>query len=73
MSFYFLLEGIIPTQVSNLSLVHLLHWQVGFLFFNHWHHLESNGSLFLFGVLCIFPNTVWIPLLPCSAYFPTLH
>ena len=27
----------------------------------------------MFGVLCIFPNTVWIPLLPCSAYFPTLH
>ena len=28
---HFLLQGIIPTQRSNLSLLHLLHWQVGSL------------------------------------------
>lgn len=72
--FHFLLMGIIPTQVSNLSLMHLLHWQMGFLFLTTgttWEAMVLFSSVF--GVLCIFANTVWIPLLPCSAYFPTLH
>ena len=28
---YFLLQGIFPTQGSNLPLLHLLHWQAGAL------------------------------------------
>ena len=31
MGCYFLLQGIVPTQGSNLCLLHLLHWQVGSL------------------------------------------
>ena len=32
---HFLLQGILPTQGSNLSLLCILHWQEDF-FFNHW-------------------------------------
>ena len=39
-----LLQGIFPTQGSNLHLWHLLYWQVGFFFFNHWHHLGNPWS-----------------------------
>ena len=28
---HFLIQGIFPTQGSNLRLLYLLHWQVGFL------------------------------------------
>ena len=35
MGCHFLLQGIFPTQGSNLSLLGLLHWQVGSLPLSH--------------------------------------
>ena len=41
MGFYFLLEGIFLTQVSNLHLLRLLHWQVDSSPLNHlWVYLK---------------------------------
>ena len=40
-----LLQGIFPTQGSNLCLLHLLHWQADSL---PLHHLGSHLSLFIF-------------------------
>ena len=34
---HFLLQEILPTQQSNLHLLHLLHWQIDY----HWGHLGS--------------------------------
>ena len=46
MGYYFLLQGIIPTQGSDPHLLHLLHWQADF--FYHQYHLGSaDNSLFL--------------------------
>ena len=42
---HFLLQGIFPTQGSNLCLLHLLHWQVDSLSLPH---LGSHLSLFIF-------------------------
>ena len=48
---HFLLQGIFPTQGSNLRLLHLLHWQAGSLplvppeFLCPWVYLESSAQL----------------------------
>ena len=46
MGFYFLLEGIFLTQVSNLHLLRLLHWQADSLPLNHlWVYLKLCFNL----------------------------
>ena len=39
---HFLLQGIFPTQGSNQSLLHLLHWQADSLSLHHYEILESE-------------------------------
>ena len=39
-------SGIFPTQWLNLHLLHSLHWQVDFFFFNHWVFWEAQWILY---------------------------
>ena len=62
-----LLQGIFPTQGSNLHLLCLLHWQVSF--FYHWHHLGSpNFKLFPHNYLFIIKERTlqWRNLVSCA-------
>ena len=50
---HFLLQGVFPTQELNLSLVQLLHWQVGSLPLSH----PGNTFACLFGSCVLGPST----------------
>ena len=62
-----LLQGIFPTQGSNLCLLHLLHWQADSL---PWYHL---GSQYLLGIMkkkACFLSPGWGGVLGVSRVFP---
>ena len=56
---YSLLQGSFPTQVSNLCLRCLLHWQAGSLPLNHWKPLTYYSISYIHCAHCQTPPLPW--------------
>ena len=62
---HFLLQGIVPTQGLNPSLLHLLHWQAGSLL------LAPSGKPLIFSQVCLnIRDFKWKSPRPSSSPFP---